>query len=138
MSALSRILGGAESVADIRSGRRENFRVLAGALAGCAGFAPVFPSLPADTVPLVMPVRVRHRAEVVAKLEAAGILPYVFGEYPHPGFPASDFPDASRLASEIVGMPVQHQLDAAAMRRIASVIARVLAEDAAPEVQNAT
>lgn len=131
MSLLSRLLGGAESVAGMRSRRRENYRVLASALAGGAGYSPVFPSLPDDTVPLVLPVRVRDRGAVTAKLEAAGISPYIFGEYPHPTFRASDYPDASRLATEIIGLPVQHQLDAAEMRRIAGIIAPILAEDAA-------
>ncbi len=138
MSGLSRMMAGAESASMIRMRRRENYTVLAAELAGLTGYSPVFPTLPDHVVPLVLPIRVRHRNSVVQQLEAAGISPYVFGEHPHPDFQPSEFPGTSLLADEILGLPVQQQLDATDMRRIARIIKPILAGDAAAPHTDAT
>lgn len=131
MSALSRALAGAEDRGTVSARRRENYELLQSDLSGCPGFVPVFPALPPDCVPLVLPIRVGARAMVVAKLQRAGVTPYVFGECPHPLLPPRRFPEANRLAAQVVGLPVHQRLEPAQVLQMARIILPILADDGA-------
>lgn len=103
--------------------RRDNFLALVDHLSGTDTLRPLIRELPAGACPLSFPVYVDRPHSLIRYLLSQGIEVGRFWQATHPNFPARQFPSGASLQEHVLTLPVHQQLDAAAMRRIASVIA---------------
>jgi perosamine synthetase len=94
----------------IRERRRQNYARLGGA------------ALPEGVVPLFHPIFVRNRAEVLVRLQAQRIEPFIFGMFHHPAMRASEFPETKRLREELLCLPVHQDLSATDLERLARAV----------------
>jgi dTDP-4-amino-4,6-dideoxygalactose transaminase len=106
-----------------------NYACLQDALKGVPGIAPLFPHLDPHTVPLGMPVLVvgGRRNGLARALQAEGIAatPWWAGYNRRLDF--AHQPEACALKDSVLFLPVRPPLDPAAMDRIASRTAAILA-----------
>jgi perosamine synthetase len=112
--------------AAIRERRRRNYLRLAARLAGAPGFRPVMESLRPGVCPLYLPVFVRHRTEILLRLQAAGVETFLFGIFHHPALDAARFPEARTLREEILCLPIHQDLEAADLDRLAALLEPLL------------
>lgn len=122
MSELThRILRWGVDYEELARRRRVNFQALTNELGDIA----IFSELPDGVVPLGFPVRVAHRAEVLAKLYAKQIYPPV--HWPVPAAVPSDFRDARRLADDIMTLPCDQRYTTDHMLHMARALRETLA-----------
>ncbi|MDT4952407.1 MAG: perosamine synthetase [Acidobacteriota bacterium] len=110
--------------------RRRNYLQLDSLLDGAAGYRPVLSELPLETCPLYLPVFVRHRAEILVRLQAAQVETFIFGMFNHPAMDTAQFPESRCLREEILCLPVHQNLDDQDMKRMASLLSPLLEADA--------
>jgi perosamine synthetase len=73
-------------------------------------------------VPLFHPLFVEDRVEMLVRLQAARIEPFIFGMFFHPSMDPDAFPDARRLRENLLCIPVHHDLSERDLARIEKVI----------------
>ena len=100
----------------IAARRRDNFRLLAGALESFAVFADV----PAGVVPLGFPIRHAQRDRVRQALFAQQIYPPVHWDLG--GRVPALFAESHRLSREIMTLPCDQRYDRGHMQRIAACV----------------
>lgn len=110
MSRVSRFLLKKTDVQRICDGRRHNYLKIIDALAGAPGITPLFPELPAGTVPLVVPMIVQHPFEVFPKLKFAGVPIWRFGEYLYPGITTEVCENTIFLSDHVFQFPCHPEL----------------------------
>lgn len=84
MSRLSEFILSHSKIDRICDGRRANYKRILDALDGTPNMAPLFPALPDDTVPLVVPMIVENPEVLFPKLKSLGVPIWRFGEYLYP------------------------------------------------------
>jgi dTDP-4-amino-4,6-dideoxygalactose transaminase/CelD/BcsL family acetyltransferase involved in cellulose biosynthesis len=108
---LRRLVGG-----DPRARRRANYRTL---LAELAGQVPEpFARLPEGAAPFVLPVESDDQRALLRRLERHGIDALDFRAGLQPGLPVERFPNATRLGTRTVGLPVHQELRPQDLARI--------------------
>jgi dTDP-4-amino-4,6-dideoxygalactose transaminase len=110
--------------------RRRNYLQLDSLLRDVKGYRPVLPELQSETCPLYLPVFVRHRAEILVRLQANSVETFIFGMFHHPAMDARLFPESRRLREEILCLPVHQNLDADDLKRMAALLRPLLEADA--------
>jgi len=110
----------------IRERRRHNYLGLAARLAAVPRFRPVLASLPPGVCPLYLPVFVQDRTEILLRLQAAGVEPFLFGIFHHPDLDVARFPEARVLRGEILCLPIHQDLDAGDLDRLAALLEPLL------------
>jgi dTDP-4-amino-4,6-dideoxygalactose transaminase len=100
--------------------RIDNYKFLAQVLADIA----LFPSLPADTVPLGFPVRVKNRDRLRQVLFNRQIYPPV--HWPIQDIVPRKFEDSHRLANEIMTLPCDQRYNQQDMKRMTRIICKEL------------
>lgn len=119
MSELSRLLVTTGiCYADVAQRRIKNYNLLLNTIGDLA----LFPSLPADVVPLGFPIRARNRDSLQEKLFAGQIYPPV--HWPIAGVVPPEFEQSHQLSSEILTLPCDQRYGEADMERMASIISR--------------
>ncbi len=93
--------------------RRENFAALAEALKDYG----LWPDLEIAFAPMVFPVRIADRDEVVRRMAAERI--YCAHHWPDLPSPAEDFPGVHALNAELLSIPCDHRYGAEDMARVA-------------------
>jgi dTDP-4-amino-4,6-dideoxygalactose transaminase len=109
--------------------RRQNFLQLDSLLNGATGYHPVLSELPVETCPLYLPIFVRHRAEILVRLQAAQVETFIFGMFNHPAMDTGGFPESRSLREEILCLPVHQNLDERDLKRMASLLCPLLEAD---------
>ena len=115
---------------DIVRRRRANYEHLDALLRDVPGYRAPYRALMDGTCPLYLPLFVRDRTEVLLRLQAQGIAPFVFGMFHHPAMDAARFPESRRLRDELLCLPVHHQLADGDVERVASALRPLLLADA--------
>lgn len=105
---------------DAASRRRENFAHLLRRLAEFV--PPPFDRLHPGASPFLFPLQTVNKRELIAHLHAHGIQGADFWSVPHPTLPASRFPRAAALRSQIVGVPVHQELRPHDLERISEAV----------------
>lgn len=126
MTATSRLIVRWSSRTGLIERRRRNYATLAGLLAGLPGIAPLFPRLPDDVVPQVVPMRMADPEAVFPVLKRAGVPIIRFGEFLWPTMDAGGFPDTVDLSRRIFQFPCHQDLADDEIRWIAAEVARAL------------
>jgi dTDP-4-amino-4,6-dideoxygalactose transaminase len=103
---------------DCAGARRANYRRLLTALR--EHVSPPFDELPAGASPFCFPIETEHKADVLARLQRAGIAAVDFWSVPHPSLPVEHFPAAARRRSRTVGLPVHQELRTGDVERLAA------------------
>ena len=116
MSRLSLVLTSRIDPQHVIVRRRANYETLAAMLNARV------PPLDEGTVPLFLPLFVENRTELLVRLQAARIEPFIFGMFHHPAMRAEDFPETKRLRENILCLPTHHELHTADLERIAEVL----------------
>jgi hypothetical protein len=118
-SRLSERLIAGLDLGEAASRRRANFGVLSEALDGSEAVTPLLHELPAGVSPLALPVRVGggRRDAVRAELVRRRIFCPVHWPLP-PEIDQERFPEEHRLASEMLGLPLDQRYGAADMQRL--------------------
>lgn len=109
------------SARTVRLRRRSNFEYLAGLLRPLMSDPSRLTHLSPGVSPLMYPVLVARRADVLARLHAQGVGACAFWSGYHPSFPLHDYPGARRLKDHLVGLPVHQDLDHEDMEYVARV-----------------
>ncbi len=122
ISRLSRRIARAVDPTGIVQSRRFNWSALARMIEA----SMVFPNLSEGTCPLFLPIWVKDRARLAAKLANSGVETFIFGEFPHPLLPLNEYPEARCLRDNIFCLPVHHQLRETDLRYIATAWEQVL------------
>ncbi|MFZ5469186.1 MAG: DegT/DnrJ/EryC1/StrS family aminotransferase [Myxococcota bacterium] len=120
ISPLTMRIAHAQNLAGIIETRRRNYFFLMGRLREVA--PALFHELPAGVCPLFFPLRVRDKAEVMARLRAQGIESVDFWRHFHPACDASRFPEAAALRREVLEIPCHQDLSPEAMDKVASAV----------------
>ncbi len=107
-------------MADIVEKRRRNYFFLLGRLREVS--TPLFNELPPGVCPLFYPLVVEDKADMLARLRAAGIHCVDFWRDYHPACPPSEFPDVMRLRRTIVEIPSHQDIDTETLTRMAKVV----------------
>ncbi|TGD61192.1 hypothetical protein EYC08_19145 [Tabrizicola sp. WMC-M-20] len=127
-----RALARLDLVAAMRA-RRDNYHALLGLLAEVDGLVPVFETLPADAVPLSLPLRLRdpgpgapwqRRDALVRALQAEGIAatPWWAGYNRHLDFsdhPDADLSSARHLKDTVLSLPIHQYFGPAQIAHVA-------------------
>lgn len=109
--------------------RRANYHRLDGLLRDAPGYRPLHAALPGGSCPLYLPVFVRDRTEVLLRLQAQRVEPFVFGMFHHPAMDAARYPESRRLRDGLLCLPVHQGLDARDVERLAAALRPLLADD---------
>ena len=107
------------SASAIAARRRENFLALAARLRSQVPNPWRLTDLAAGISPLLYPVLVDNRADVLARLHHRGVGAIPFWSGYHPAFPLHEFPDTRRLKDHLVGLPVHQDLTVEDMNYVA-------------------
>ena len=126
ISPLSRRIARAQVFADIIALRRRNYLVLLGQLAPVC--PPLFESLPDGVCPLFYPLRVKHKAELLLRLQSGGIGAVDFWRDPHPACESRSFPESTELRNSIIEIPCHQDISTATMSRMAAVVHQAVCE----------
>jgi perosamine synthetase len=110
--------------------RRWNYIQLDSMLRDVLNYRPVLSALPAETCPLYLPIFVRHRTEMLVRLQASLVETFIFGMFNHPAMDTERFPDSRVLREEILCLPVHQDLEESDLRRMASALRPLLEADA--------
>lgn len=102
--------------------RRRNGRRLASLLEAGPRVRPLFLHWPADAVPPFFPVVADDPEAFHAHLKASGIDAVRFWYARHPAVALDRFPFESGLKRSVIRLPVHHDLDAAALGRVARFV----------------
>lgn len=121
MSGVSRSLLATAKPERIVERRRQNYKYLYENLVNVRAVEPLFDGLPDEVCPLAFPMKVEDRDRWERGLSANGIL---VGGWPgyHREFGFEDFPETRNLKSNLVTLPVHHDLDVRHMRHIVSCV----------------
>ncbi len=106
--------------------RRRNYFFLLGRLRDVS--APLFNELPPGVCPLFYPLVVEDKAEVLAKLWAAGVGAVDFWRDYHPDCNPADFPETMQIRNQVVEIPCHQDLDAETMDRVAKITRQILTD----------
>jgi dTDP-4-amino-4,6-dideoxygalactose transaminase len=79
-----------------------------------------FAQVGAGDVPHAFPIMTEHRAELMQRLQAAGIRAFAFWSYAHPLLSAEAYPVAARRRATTVVLPVHQELRRKDLERIAA------------------
>lgn len=104
--------------------RRDNYRSLAAAFQDSPGVAPLFPDLEDGVCPYAFPVEVESRNEVINRLRGEGVAAYRWPDLPSEVSGSSDYPDANRLASRVMLLPVHQDIGPKDIARIVDAYSR--------------
>ncbi|MGA9522815.1 MAG: DegT/DnrJ/EryC1/StrS family aminotransferase [Myxococcaceae bacterium] len=107
-------------LADIVEKRRRNYFFLLGRLRDVS--PPLFNELPPGVCPLFYPLVVEDKADMMARLHAAGIHSVDFWRDPHPACNAADFPEVMRLRRTLVEIPSHQDIDTETLTKMAKVV----------------
>lgn len=100
--------------------RRRNYQFLLDELAGQVPHA--FALLPDGTSPYFFPVHTEDKAGLLARLNDHGIGAVDFWPFPHPSLDGAQFPQAARLRSCVIGVPVHQELRLRDLERIVTAV----------------
>lgn len=125
MSRMSARLLARAPHSQIRSTRRRNYLRLEEALRGVPGLRPLFPSLPEETCPLLLPVLADDPAEFRQRLAATPDLgvQHIWPWF-HPAVRWEDFPAEAGLKDRVFNIPIHHTLSGREIERLVSGIER--------------
>lgn len=124
ISPLSMRIARARHMSGIIASRRRNYLLLHDQLAELC--PPLFENLPEGVCPLFYPLRVAHKAEVLKRLQAAGIGAVDFWRDGDPACDPAEFPETVQLRNSIVEIPCHQDIDAQTVRRMATIVSKVL------------
>jgi len=127
-SEMTRAILGQIDPDDVVMRRRANYERLSDALRGVPDARPLMPSLPDGACPVGFPLVVRGRDRWIASLRARRISAIPWWAGFHRGLPWGDHPEACALKSRVVVLPVDQDLDADAMDRVADAVAKTSSE----------
>jgi dTDP-4-amino-4,6-dideoxygalactose transaminase len=102
--------------------RRANYEQLDALLRGLPGYRPAYRALPAGTCPLYLPVFVRHRDDLLLRLQAAHVEGFIFGMFHHPAMDPAAFPESGTFREDLLCLPVHQDLDPGDVDRMASLL----------------
>jgi len=109
--------------------RRANYRALLERLPGAV--PPPFDELPDGASPFAFPVAAPDKDALWRDLAAQGIDALSFWTHPHGTLPDGGFPQAARLRSTVVGLPVHQELRPLDVDRMADAVGKHLGTRAA-------
>jgi perosamine synthetase len=127
MSPVARFLIERSDHGGVVRARRANFQVLLNALRECRWLRLVLTELPEGVCPWLFPVMVSDARGLIthlAPLGRAGIFVLGLWEEFHPRFPKERFPEATRLKTQTVALPIHHGLDRTAVENLAEQVLR--------------
>jgi dTDP-4-amino-4,6-dideoxygalactose transaminase len=107
---------------DPAAGRRHNYRVLLGELAGQV--PPGLATLPEGASPYFFPVQTADKPGLLQLLEEQQIDAVDFWTLAHPSLPSTPFPVTAQLRASIVGIPVHQELRLRDLERVVAVLGR--------------
>ncbi|MCB1802242.1 MAG: aminotransferase class I/II-fold pyridoxal phosphate-dependent enzyme [Gammaproteobacteria bacterium] len=110
MSRVSRLILKRTDTDRIGDGRRHNYQHIVDALADVPGIAPLFPALPGDVVPLVVPMVVDNPSVMFPRLKHAGVPIWRFGEYLYPEIDESVCSNTLFLSRHVFQFPCHPEL----------------------------
>ncbi len=120
ISPLSLRIARAHDFAGTIALRRRNYLVLLDQLAVVC--PPLFETLPDGVCPLFYPLRVKHKVEMLERLQAAGIGAIDFWRDPHPACDPRSFPETTELRNSIIEIPCHQDVGTETMSRMAAVV----------------
>lgn len=126
ISPLSLRIARAHDFADTIALRRHNYLVLLEQLAPVC--PPLFESLPDGVCPLFYPLRVKHKAEVLQRLQSDGIGAIDFWRDPHPACDSRSFAESTELRNSIIEIPCHQDIGTETMWRIAAFVRQAVSE----------
>jgi dTDP-4-amino-4,6-dideoxygalactose transaminase len=126
ISPLSLRIARAHDFADTIALRRRNYLLLLDQLATAC--PPLFENLPDGVCPLFYPLRVKRKAEVLQRLQSAGIGAIDFWRDPHPACDPESFPETTELRNSIIEVPCHQDIGPETMGRMAAIVRQVLCE----------
>lgn len=127
ISILSRRLLSTVDPGRVVERRRRNWLEIDTRLRRVSGYRPVYERLAEGACPLHLPIYVRQRSEILVRLQAADVEPFIFGMFHHPAMDPAAFPDSRRMREEILCLPIHQDLGREEIERLASVTGRLLA-----------
>lgn len=126
LSAPSTLLAGRVDVEAVVRRRRVNWKMLHEGLARWPDYQGVFPDLPEGVCPMFLPIRVRNRTELMAKLKARNIETFVFGGFAHPLMEHDERPGHHRLRENILCLPIHQGLGPAHLQYLIQTLGPLL------------
>jgi len=126
ISPLSLRIARAHDFANTVARRRHNYLMLLERLASVS--QPLFDSLAEGVCPLFYPLRVNHKAEVLQRLQSAGIGAIDFWRDAHPACDSRCFPESTELRNSIIEIPCHQDISARTMSRMAEFVKRAVSE----------
>ncbi|HXN81954.1 MAG TPA: DegT/DnrJ/EryC1/StrS family aminotransferase [Myxococcales bacterium] len=105
--------------------RRRNYFLLYAALRDIA--PPVTGELMQGVCPLFYPVRLKDKAQAMARLIARGVETVDFWRVRHPAVALGEFPEVDALRAEVLELPVHQDLSPADAEHVAQSLREVLA-----------
>ena len=110
MSRISNAILKRSNVERICLDRRQNYQRIVRALADAPGIRPLFPTLPDDVVPLVVPMITENPQELFPVLKHAGVPIWRFGEYLYPEIDGSICGNTVFLSKHVFQFPCHSEL----------------------------
>jgi dTDP-4-amino-4,6-dideoxygalactose transaminase len=125
MSHASRWILGNQDYPGIVERRRRNYFLLYASLRDIA--PPVTGELTQGVCPLFYPVRLKDKAQAMARLIARGVETVDFWRVRHPAVALGEFPEVDALRAEVLELPVHQDLSPADAEHVAQSLREVLA-----------
>jgi perosamine synthetase len=125
MSRLSKHLLSHFPLREIASKRRLNYTYLLEKLSHIKGVKPLFPFLPPDVVPWMLPLTIGDNREMDIDLRTLGIPAVTWVSVRDPRISATEFPEADFLYERLVLLPIHQDLDRLDLDLIAEAVATV-------------
>jgi perosamine synthetase len=126
ISPLSLRIIHAHDVAKTIAVRRHNYLMLLEQLAPVC--PPLFDTLPDGVCPLFYPLRVKHKSQVLQRLQSSGIGAVDFWRDSHPACDPRSYPESMELRNSIIEIPCHQDISVEIMSRIAAVVQDVVCE----------
>lgn len=124
LSPLARILIGRTDHEQVVRRRRENFLFLLNRLRHCERLGLILTDLPDGVCPWFFPVVVTDPSSLIDHLDRGGIYARTLWEDFHPCFPRNEFPEATKLKSQVVALPIHQGLDGPALEALADHVTK--------------
>ncbi len=110
MSGMTKYVLAHFDISDIITKRRRNYKQYLSLLSDIKGIKVLYRKLPQNVCPLYFPVIVNNRHEICVKLNDLSIDAIAWWAGFHRDLPWNEYPDAHFLKSNLLALPVHHQL----------------------------
>ncbi len=127
-SSMLRLLERTDSK-QVKTRRQENYQVWLSAMNHTEiknKAQPVFPTLPIDCCPLYFPLMVKNPAKLVQALKAHDIESFNWWSHLHPSVDWQRYPVAQKLKSQIIALPLHHNMSSAQVKYAAACVHKLL------------